>query len=254
MWIPEFLYSLYERSLEREIRSAAVPEHVGIILDGNRRWAKALGTSAANGHRKGADHVSEVLGWCESAGIKIVTLWMLSTENLSRAAAELNDLIGIIGDAVDTLADCGHWNVRVLGDLSLLPAEAAQRLTSAAARSTKDPQAMAVNVAIGYGGRQEVTQAVREYLLERAAAGASLEEVANSLSMKEISDHMYTAGQPDPDLIIRTSGEQRMSGFMLWQTVHTELYFCETYWPDFRRVDFLRAIRDFSTRDRRMGR
>ncbi|MFC5281413.1 isoprenyl transferase [Arcanobacterium canis] len=254
MWIPEFLYSLYERLLEHEIRTAAVPEHVGIILDGNRRWAKALGISAANGHRKGADHVSEVLGWCESAGIKIVTLWMLSTENLSRAASELNDLIGIIGDAVDTLADCGSWNVRVLGDLSLLPDEAAQRLTAAAARSTKDPQAMTVNVAIGYGGRQEVTQAVREYLLERAAAGVSLEEVANSLSMKEISDHMYTAGQPDPDLIIRTSGEQRMSGFMLWQTVHTELYFCETYWPDFRRVDFLRAIRDFSTRDRRMGR
>ncbi|MDP9801256.1 short-chain Z-isoprenyl diphosphate synthase [Arcanobacterium wilhelmae] len=253
MWIPEFLYSLYERMLEAEIDSAAVPAHVGIILDGNRRWAKALGTSAANGHRKGADHVSEVLGWCEAAGIKIVTLWMLSTDNLSRAAAELNDLIGIIGDAVDTLADSGRWNVRVLGDLSLLPEQAAQRLEAAAARSVKAPEAMMVNVAIGYGGRQEVTQAVREYLLERAAAGETLEDVANSLSINEISDHMYTAGQPDPDLIIRTSGEQRMSGFMLWQTVHTELYFCETYWPDFRRVDFLRAIRDFSTRDRRMG-
>lgn len=252
MWIPEFLYTLYERALEKQINHDNLPKHVGIILDGNRRWAKALGTSAATGHRRGADHVTEVLGWCEDIGIEIVTLWMLSTDNLSRAKDELDELIGIIADTVDHLADSGRWKLNLLGDLALLPDDAADRLRSAVER-TQDVRGMTVNVAIGYGGRQEITEAVRDYLRERDAHGDSLAEVAESVSVSEISNHMYTKGQPDPDLVIRTSGEQRMSGFMLWQSVHTELYFCETYWPDFRRVDFLRAMRDYSTRERRMG-
>lgn len=251
MRMPDFLYSIYERSLLPQIEH--VPYHVGIILDGNRRWARNLGSNAAAGHRKGADHVNEVLGWCEEIGIGIVTLWMLSTDNLNREPKELQELIGIIVKAVENLARSKRWELRVLGDLSLMPSEAATRLAAAQA-ATEGVRGMRVNVAIGYGGRHEVREAVRGYLHERAEAGDTLEEVANKVTISDITEHMYTKGQPDPDLIIRTSGEQRMSGFMLWQTVHTELYFCEAYWPEFRRTDLLRALRDYSRRERRMGR
>lgn len=253
MRIPEFLYSIYERRLVREIDQTRIPCHVGIILDGNRRWARELGSSASAGHRKGADHVDEVLGWCKEAGISIVTLWMLSTDNLSRSDEELNELIGIIADTVENLASSGKWRIRIIGDLDLVPKDAAGRLRAAASASA-GAESMEVNVAVGYGGRHEITDAVRAYLREQAAAGASLEEVAEKLNVSAITEHMYTSGQPDPDLIIRTSGEQRMSGFMLWQTVHTELYFCEAFWPEFRRTDLLRALRDYSARERRMGR
>ncbi|QJC22395.1 isoprenyl transferase [Arcanobacterium buesumense] len=248
----EFLYRIYERRLSREIKRIQIPHHVGIILDGNRRWAKALGTSAAHGHRRGADHISEVMGWAQEAGVSIVTLWMLSTDNLQRSAKEIRELLAIIVGAVEELAKNPAWQIRVLGDLDLLPEEAAHALQNAA-QKTVNHTGMIVNVAVGYGGRQEITQAVQDYLREQAACGATLEDVAQSITVDAITDHIYTKGQPDPDLIIRTSGEQRMSGFMLWQTVHTELYFCETYWPDFRRIDFLRALRDFSLRERRKG-
>ncbi|WP_073995956.1 isoprenyl transferase [Arcanobacterium urinimassiliense] len=252
MWIPNFVYSLYERSLIQQIDETNIPQHVGIILDGNRRWANSLGMTASSGHRKGAYHVTEVLEWCEEAHIKLVTLWMLSTDNLKRAEAELAELLDIIADLIEDMAKSQRWELRVLGDLDLLPPAIAARIKKAVA-STSSGGKMQVNVAIGYGGRQEITNAVRRYLSEQAAQGKELGEVAHSITVSDITEHMYTRGQPDPDLIIRTSGEQRLSGFLLWQTVHTEFYFCETFWPDFRRTDFLRALRDFSARERRMG-
>ncbi len=252
MHVPNFVYAFYEYTLLKQIEEKQIPHHVGIILDGNRRWAKALGVAAAKGHRQGADHVNEVLGWCDESGIEIVTLWMLSTENLARSAGELTELLEIIVSLVETLSQTRRWRLRVIGDLELLPADIAQRIYKATA-VTENVVGMTVNVAVGYGGRQEVTRAVRSYLAEQEQQGKTLAQVAESISVKDITDNMYTSGQPDPDLIIRTSGEQRMSGFMLWQTVHTEFYFCETYWPDFRRTDFLRALRDYSLRERRRG-
>lgn len=250
MRVPDFLYSLYERRLAHEIDPERRPCHVGIILDGNRRWAKQLGSSASAGHRKGADHVSEVLDWCAEAGIQIVTLWMLSTDNLKRSPDELAPLMAIIAETVETLG--GRWKIRIIGDLKLVPEEFAARLRATEER-TAGSSGMTVNIAVGYGGRHEITDAVRTYLRERAKEGATLEQVADEINISTITEHMYTKGQPDPDLIIRTSGEQRMSGFMLWQTVHTELYFCEAYWPEFRRTDLLRALRDYAARERRMG-
>ncbi|MCI5826236.1 MAG: isoprenyl transferase [Arcanobacterium sp.] len=252
MWRPEFLYTIYERNLAKQISRSVVPRHVGIILDGNRRWAKQLGISPASGHRKGANHVAEVLGWCDDVGIEIVTLWMLSTDNLKRAHGELEELIDIIVRLVEALAGSRRWRLRVMGDLSLLPRVAAARI-SHAVESTESLKGLTVNIAVGYGGRQEITQAVREYLHEKAEQGCTLMQVADNVTIDSITDHMYTKGQPDPDLIIRTSGEQRMSGFMIWQAVHTEFYFAETYWPDFRRTDFLRALRSYSQRERRRG-
>lgn len=253
MGMSSWLYAAYERRLVRELSGKRMPQHVAIMLDGNRRWARELGESATFGHRAGAERIAEVLGWCEDAGIEVVTLWLLSTDNLSRAAEEVGPLLSIICETVENLARSSRFRLVAVGNLDLLSEEYAQRLRAAAA-STEACTGLHVNIAVGYGGRQEITDAVRSYLRDEAAAGRSLAEVAEDFSLADITDHLYTRGQPDPDLVIRTSGEQRMSGFMLWQSVHTELYFCETYWPDFRRVDFLRALRDYTQRDRRRGR
>ena len=262
------LYDIYERRLAARINPATVPHHVGVILDGNRRWAKSMGFGAAQGHKRGADKIEEFLGWAEQMGVEVVTLWLLSTDNLSRDPAELSPLLDIIAHAVDELAETGRWSLRLVGAVDLLPEPLAERLRAAVAKSRPEvaeagegvgkaageDRRMQVNIAVGYGGRQEIADAVRELLRERAAAGASLEEVAASLSEEDITEHLYTKGQPDPDLVIRTSGEQRLSGFLLWQSVHSEYYFCEVNWPAFRRVDFLRALRDFAGRERRLGR
>jgi short-chain Z-isoprenyl diphosphate synthase len=182
-----------------------------------------------------------------------VTLWLLSTDNLNRPAAELEPLLQIIEEAVDSLADQRRWRLHPVGALDLLPASTAERL-KAAEEATRDVEGMLVNVAVGYGGRREIADAVRSLLGEHAAKGTSLEELAQIIDVEHIADHLYTKGQPDPDLVIRTSGEQRLGGFLLWQSAKSEFYFCEAYWPDFRRVDFLRALRAYAQRERRMGR
>jgi len=253
--MPQALYRLYEkRRLAAYLAPPArLPRHVGVILDGNRRWAKSFGETAATGHRRGADKITEFLGWAEEWDIEVVTLWMLSTDNLARSAAELGDLLEIIEDAVRGLATTKRWRVRVVGRLDLLP----ERLSTAlreAAQSTEGVSGLQVNVAIGYGGRHEIADAVRSYLAQQAEAGSTLAELAERIDVGDIAEHLYTAGQPDPELVIRTSGEQRIGGFLMWQSAHSELYFCEAYWPDFRRVDFLRALRDFTRRERRLGR
>lgn len=299
------LYEIYERRLASQVASITGPRHVGVILDGNRRWAKHMGFDTSHGHQRGAEKIEEFLGWAEDAGVRVVTLWLLSTDNLSRDPAELALLLEIIVHAVQSLARSGRWHLRLVGAVDLLPSDVAQQLRHAvastdsthgdgdntsrgrdtfmrgsasrsristtehhvdrtqenddvaddhAARASVNQQRVEVNIAVGYGGRQEIADAVRELLRERAASGATLEDVAQSLREEDITAHLYTKGQPDPDLVIRTSGEQRLSGFLLWQSVHSEYYFCEVYWPDFRRIDFLRALRDYSRRERRLGR
>ncbi|MDT3767840.1 isoprenyl transferase [Gleimia hominis] len=249
------LYRIYERRLVKQLASDSIPKHIGIILDGNRRWAKQAGNAATYGHRKGADKVTEVLQWAEETGVKIVTLWMLSTDNLERDHKELEPLLAIISDTFANLAADGRWHLRVVGDMSLLPESVAQSLCKTVeSNQIEGPDnRMTVNVAIGYGGRHEITDAVRSLLRDQSAKGMTIDQVADVLTVDDIADHLYTRGLPDPDLVIRTSGEQRLSGFLLWQSVHSEYYFCEVYWPDFRRVDFLRALRDYAQRERRMG-
>ena len=254
MELPGALYRSYEKRLARQVRATGkLPRHIGVILDGNRRWARTLGESASHGHRRGADKITEVLEWSADSGVEVVTLWMLSTENLEREHEELADLVAIIVQAVESLADDGRWRLQHVGDASLLPSDAASRIAAACAR-TSGAGELHVNVAVGYGGRHEIADAVRSYLRDGLASGLSLEEAAESLTVEHIAEHLYTKGQPDPDLVIRTSGEQRLSGFLMWQSAHSEFYFCEAYWPDFRRVDFLRALRAFGERERRLGR
>jgi short-chain Z-isoprenyl diphosphate synthase len=246
------LYPVYEARMLRRM-PANVPQHVGVMLDGNRRWAKAVGRDTAHGHRAGAANIEPLLGWCDEVGIEVVTLWLLSTDNLiGRDRDEVSSLLDIIADAVDSLADQRRWRLHPVGALDLLPAATAERLKSAA-EATSDVDGMLVNVAVAYGGRREIADAVRSLLQEHAARGTSLEDLAGLIDVEHIADHLYTKGQPDPDLVIRTSGEQRLGGFLLWQSAKSEYYFCEAYWPDFRRVDFLRAIRAYAERERRFG-
>ncbi len=246
------LYPAYEARMLRRLPTGQLPKHIGVMLDGNRRWARAVGRDTAHGHRAGAANIEPLLGWCDEVGIEVVTLWLLSTDNLNRPAAELAPLLEIIEDAVDSLAAQQRWRLHPVGALDLLPSRTAERL-KAAAESTREVEGMLVNVAVGYGGRREIADAVRSLLQEHAERGTTLEELAGQIDVEHIADHLYTKGQPDPDLVIRTSGEQRLGGFLLWQSAKSEFYFCEAYWPDFRRVDFLRAIRAYAQRERRFG-
>ena len=252
MSVGDVVYAAYARRVARQLKPAGIPRHVGVMLDGNRRWAKERGGSTAQGHQAGADNIANLLSWCEEIGVEVVTLWLLSTDNLARPAGELRPLLGIIERAVTDLADAGRWRIHPVGALDLLPVETAQVL-KAAADSTRDVEGMLVNVAVGYGGRREIADAVRSLLQEHARAGTTIEELAEVLDVEHIAEHLYTKGQPDPDLVIRTSGEQRLGGFLLWQSAKSEFYFCEAYWPAFRKVDFLRALRAYGERRRRFG-
>ena len=252
MGLTDVIYGAYERRLLRQIPADRRPRHGGVILDGNRRWATSQGSASDVGHRAGAAKIVEFLGWCEEADVEVVTLWLLSTDNLSRPEAELASLQAIIEETVTGLAETGRWRIHPVGALDLLPDRTA-RLLKQAAESTSDIDGILVNVAVGYGGRREVVDAVRSLLTEHAKEGTSVEDIAQMLDVEHIAEHLYTRGQPDPDLVIRTSGEQRLSGFLLWQSAHSEFYFCEAYWPDFRHVDFLRAMRAYAARQRRYG-
>jgi short-chain Z-isoprenyl diphosphate synthase len=250
--VRDLLYGFYARRLESALDHEQIPRHVGVILDGNRRWAKASGAPSSRGWRAGADKVEELLGWCEEIDVEVVTLWLLSTDNLNRPDSELRPLLAIIERLVSEIAGTGRWRVLPVGALDLLPDETARILKDAADR-TADVPGLHVNVAVGYGGRREIADAVRSLLQEHASKGTTIEDLAQLLDVEHIAEHLYTKGQPDPDLVIRTSGEQRLSGFLLWQSAHSEFYFCEAYWPDFRKVDFLRAIRAYAARGRRFG-
>jgi short-chain Z-isoprenyl diphosphate synthase len=250
--VGDIAYDLYGHRLTSALPHDQLPAHVGVILDGNRRWAAELGSSSAYGHRAGGEKIAEFLGWCEELGVEVVTLWLLSTDNLSRDPAELDALLEIIEETVTSLAETNRWQIHPVGALELLPARTTAVLTQAK-ESTAKVDGLLVNVAVGYGGRQEVVDAVRSLLQEQSAAGVTLDEIATTIDIEQIAAHLYTKGQPDPDLVIRTSGEQRLSGFLLWQSAHSEFYFCEAYWPNFRQIDFLRAVRSYAARNRRFG-
>jgi len=255
MTLRDLLYSLYERRLMAKLAGKPVPGHVGVMCDGNRRWAREMGFVDPNdGHRVGADKIKHLLGWCDQAGIGHVTLYLLATDNLRRPARELNPLVQIIEDLVTELAEEENpWRLRMVGALDLLPGPTATALKAAEERTRGRVDGAQVNIAVGYGGRREIADAVRSLLHEHAKSGGTLEELAEVLDVDHIAEHLYTRGQPDPDLVIRTSGEQRLSGFLLWQSAHSEFYFCDVNWPDFRRVDFLRALRSYASRQRRYG-
>ncbi|MGK0541032.1 polyprenyl diphosphate synthase [Propionimicrobium lymphophilum] len=251
--VSDQLYRFYEGRLRRGFAKQQLPEHVAVLADGNRRWARANapGETLEVGYKAGADKLRQFVNWCQEIDIPIVTLWVLSTDNLQRSQKDvLLPLLHVIVDLVDSLA--AEHRVKIVGDLSLLPDEISEKLSAAQERSEDNP-GIHINVAVSYGGRHELISAFKDLLIEEANAGKDLREVAETLSLEQVESHLYTKGQPDPDLIIRTSGEQRLSGFLMWQSAHSEFYFCEALWPDFRRVDFYRALRSYGQRERRFG-
>jgi len=249
-----FLYGLYQNRLRRFLATQSLPRHVAMIIDGNRRWARLRELeTAAHGHRAGAAKYREFLEWCDDLGISVATLYLLSTDNLTgRTKVELDSLFEIIGDLAEDLSHFRDWRVQHVGSTEGLPEDLKTRLADAAKR-TEGNKGLHVNLAIGYGGRREIADAMRSIVQAHESEGGTLDALAELLTPELIGEHLYTGGQPDPDLVIRTSGEQRISDFMLWQSAHSEFYFVEALGPDLREVDFLRALRDFSRRQRRFG-
>jgi short-chain Z-isoprenyl diphosphate synthase len=244
------LYGLYTRLLQRQLTGLPTPRHVAIAMDGNRRWARAAGYDDVRiGHRFGAEHLELFLQWCSDAGIRCVTAWVASPSNLAkRDAAQVDYLMELVESVLaDHVRRDHRWRLHVAGQLDLLPDSTARALKEAVELS-RDRDAGDLTLAIGYSGRLEVVDAVRSVLDDAAAEGTSLEEVADRLTEEEIGRHLYVPGLPDPDLVIRTSGELRMSDFLLWQATRSDIEFCDLYWPAFREVDLLRALRTYGRR------
>jgi short-chain Z-isoprenyl diphosphate synthase len=257
--IKDLIYHIYQNKLLSEVKSTPPPRHIGLILDGNRRFAieKKLKT-ITEGHRMGADKLDEVLSWCEELKIRTITIWVFSTENLSRSQEEVRELLQVIEWKIQELAHHPlthkrRMKIKAIGKMELLP-ETTRRVIKEAEEATRNYDNLSLNIALGYGGRQEIADAFKDLVRKKLSHGASLEDIIGHVTPDEIGRHLYTLDLPDPDLIIRTSGEIRLSGFLLWQSAYSEFYFCDVYWPAFRKIDFLRAIRSFQQRERRFGR
>jgi short-chain Z-isoprenyl diphosphate synthase len=254
----QVLYYLYQRRLLAQVSGGAMPQHIGIILDGNRRYGAQRGlTEPREIYLLGALKLDDILGWCSELRIPAVTLWVLSTDNLTRPPAQLSGIIAAVESKLNALAADARIHrrrvrVRAVGRIDLLP-ESTQRAIESADLATAGYDGMILTIAVAYGGREEIADAVRAMLRERSNAGAMLADVVEEVTPKRIGKYLYTVDLPDPDLIIRTSGEIRLSGFLLWQSAHSEFYFSDVFWPAFRKIDLLRAIRDFQRRKRRFG-
>jgi short-chain Z-isoprenyl diphosphate synthase len=253
------IYAFYEARLRAAVITHPRPGHIAVIMDGNRRWAAAEGYDDMGvGHRRGAEKALEMIDWCADLGIWEVTLWALSLENLERPATEVATIADVAGEAIDAITTGKRRtsvpiDLRVIGRSDLLPPGLAEAVARSAALSRPEGT-MRVTIAIGYSGRDELLEAFRATVRDAVAAGTPVERLADDLSGEAIAAHLYTHGSSDPDLIIRTSGEIRLSGFLPWQSVYSEYHFCDAYWPAFRRIDFLRAIRTYQHRARRFGR
>ena len=249
-------YQLYEKRLLQTLDRDGLPQHIGVIHDGHRRYARAEGLpDYAASYRVGMDKFVEFLGWTAELEIPAVTCWLLSTENLERPDEELRPYYEVLIELFDRIAETPagqNVTVRFIGSIDLLPAdlvEATKRLQEKCSAGSRR-----VTIALAYGGRQEIVDAVSELVAKLAADGMEAAAIAEHIDRDAISARMYASDLPDPDLVLRTSGEARLSGFLLWQAAYAEYSFVDVYWPAFRHIDFLRAMRDFTKRERRYGR
>jgi short-chain Z-isoprenyl diphosphate synthase len=252
------LYRLYSAFLVKQVRQGKIPKHVGLILDGNRRYGRLQGlrdTHAA--YSAGAAKLDDLLDWCVDLGITAITLWVFSTDNFSRPAEELDGLMQVTEAKLRALiADPRihqrRVKVRAVGRVDLLP-ESTVAAVRAAEAATQDYGDVELTFAAAYGGREEITDAVKALMRNELVSGKDSDAIVEAITPEAIGRYLYSPHLPEPDLIIRTSGEIRLSGFMLWQSVYSEFYFTDVHWPAFRRIDFLRAVRSFQQRDRRFG-
>ena len=259
MHVPKILkkpaYQVYEKRLLQTLDRGGLPDHIGVIHDGHRRYARAEGLpDYAASYRVGMDKFVEFLGWTAELEIPAVTCWLLSTENLERPDEELQPYYGVLIELFDRIPETPagrNVTVRFIGSIDLLPAdlvEATKRLQERCSTGSRR-----VTIALAYGGRQEIVDAVSDLVSKLAADGTPAAAIADHIDRDAISARMYASDLPDPDLVLRTSGEARLSGFLLWQAAYAEYSFVDVYWPAFRHIDFLRAMRDFTKRERRFG-
>ena len=248
-------YSLYSRRLENDIQSGEMPKHIAIILDGNRRWAKRNLIMKVEGHFRGADAVEKLLDWCEELNIKIITLYVLSAENLNRKDDELDYLYELINERLHKLFNDprihkNRMKIKAIGSIELLP-DFLKDILNKLEEVTKDYDNHYLNIAIAYGGQNELVDAIKK--IGSRIKDGSLD--VNQIDKEVIESSLYTSHLPQssPDMILRTSGEKRLSGFLLWQSAYSELVFMDVYWPEFRKIDLMRAIRTFQKRGRRLG-
>lgn len=250
------LYRLYERRLRRRLDPDRLPRHVGVILDGHRRYARAEGLQTyAHSYRAGMRRFEEFSGWAAELSISSITAWVLSTENLRRPAEEISPYFAVLGELFARLPDLSRrhgFGLKVIGSLDLLPTGLTAAAKQAVEESEEGPRQL--TIAMGYGGRQEIIDACRDLVDELIDRGVEADHLAGYIDAEGLAAHLYEPDQPDPDLIIRTSGESRLSGFLLWQAAYAEYAFVDVFWPAFRRVDFLRALRDYAAAERRFGR
>lgn len=260
--LPRTVYRYYERRLARSLPRDSLPRHIGVILDGHRRFAREGGyASYQASYRAGMAKLEELLSWCSELGIKAVTAWVLSTANLRRGPEELAPYFQVLVELFERLPALAArlgFSLAVNGSLDLLPDELARAAKDAVASAGEGAagagsKPLRVNIALCYGGRQEIVDACRALVGDLVARGADPTELADSIDAEGIAEHLYAADLPDTDLVIRTSGESRLSGFLLWQSAYAEFAFVDPYWPAFRRVDLLRALRDYTRRQRRFG-
>ncbi len=252
------IYRLYQHRLESKVAGWTIPRHIGFIMDGNRRFARSLGLqTVSDGHRQGAKKLWEVLSWCFEADVHVVTVWCFSLDNFRRDTDEVKALLDLFEEKTREIAEhhevhSKRVRVRYIGELGLLPSSLREAIRGAEA-ATAGYDEYVLNIAMAYGGREEITEAIRRYLRDCIEAGDPIERIADELDGAAIGRYLYTSGLPEPDLILRTSGEVRLSGFLLWQSAYSEYYFTDTHWPAFRKIDFLRALRSYHERHRRFG-
>ncbi len=252
-------YKLYERRLLADVGNWVLPQHIGIIMDGNRRFARELGFSTVSqGHLRGAEKLWDVLSWCYEVGVPVVTVWSFSLDNFERDTGEVEALLELFEEKTRELAEhedvhSNQIRVSYLGEIERLP-EGLQSAIREAESATESYDRYRLNIAMAYGGRQEITGAFKRCIRERLDSGTDIEKVLDELEPSAIQPYLYTSGQPEPDLILRTSGEIRLGGFLLWQSAYSEYYFCEANWPALRKIDLLRALRTYGGRERRLGR
>ena len=247
-------YQTYEKRLLREVMANPVPHHVAVIMDGNRRYAHEFGLVVSEGHEKGKQKLEEMLEWCLELGIRVLTVYAFSTENVGRGRDEIDTLMSMFVKNFRSLGDDERVHkhkirVRVLGQKDLLP-DAVQQAIAYAEEKTKDYDSYSFNIAVGYGGREEIVHAIKKVAEAVKDGGLKVDDITQEV----VAEYLYTSEVPDPDLILRTSGEERISNFLLWQLAYSELYFSDVYWPGFRKIDFLRAVRSYQQRIRRYGR
>ena len=253
--VTDTTYSIYESKLEKEVLESEVPNHIAIIMDGNRRYAKEVlkEEDTTVGHRLGKDKVEDVLNWCYKLKIKVVTVYAFSTENFSRDDKEVDFLLELIRDMLYDLADDERTHkhrmrVRMIGERKLIPEDLVEAVDYAESKTSMYDD-YHFNIAVAYGGRQEIVSAVKKVAQDVVDGKISVDDIDEDY----LSGNMYTKDEKDPDLVLRTSGELRLSNFLIWQLAYSELYFTDVYWPGFRYIDFLRAIRSYQQRHRRFG-